>query len=351
MTAVGGQPRILLTRLSALGDCMLTLPVACALRRRYPDALLIWAVEPLAATLVSRHPAVDRLVVVPKGWLKSPHLIRVVRDRLRSFQFEWAIDPQSLTKSSLLGWLSGARRRIGFARPQGRELAPWVNNECIERGAAHLVDASLKLLAPLDVTDTTVRFDLPVPIEAETVVDQFLAETCLSGGYVVINGAASWVSKQWPPDRYGRVARHLGEQYELPTVVTWAGQRELTSARQIVARSGGHAILAPATSLPQLAALLRRARLVIGSDTGPLHVAAALGTPCLGLYGPTRVEHCGPYGPGHVTIQADSPRLGRRQRHLDDSAMRRITEEQVCDTCDRLMRHLSSAPAQQPHAA
>lgn len=339
MSRVTDGPRILITRLSAVGDCVLTLPLVCALRRHFPHAVVTWAVEPMSATLLSRHPAIDQLVVVPKGWLKSPHVIRILRDRLLALHLDWVLDPQSLTKSSLLGWLSGAARRIGFARPQGRELAPWINNERIPRGATHIVDASLKLLEPLGVTATDAQFGLPMLPEAEAAVDRFVGDACLNGGYAVINGAASWVSKQWPAERFGRVARYLGEQYELPTVVTWAGPREASIADQIVAKSGGRAMLAPATTLPHLTALLRRARLMISSDTGPLHLAAAVGTPCVGLYGPTRVENSGPYGPEHVTLQVGCPpELNRRQRRLDDSMMRRITTEQVCEACETLFR-------------
>jgi heptosyltransferase I len=314
--------------------------------------MLTWAVEPMSATLLSRHPAIDRLVVVPKGWLKSPHAVRVLRDRLLSLHFDWVVDPQSLTKSSLLGWLSGARRRIGFTRPQGRELAPWVNNERIGRGAAHIVDASLRLLAPLGIAADDVQFNLPTLAQAGAFVDKFVHDACLGGGYAVVNGAASWRSKQWPADRFGRVARYLGEQYEMPTVVAWAGSREAALAREIIAKSGGHAIQAPATSLPQLATLLRRARLMISADTGPLHLAAAVGTPCIGLYGPTRVEQCGPYGPQHITVQADCPpATSRHQRLTDDSAMRRIAMEQVCEACDMLFHRLRAMSTPQPHAA
>ncbi|MHB8865164.1 MAG: glycosyltransferase family 9 protein [Pirellulaceae bacterium] len=346
------EPRILITRLSALGDCILTLPVACALREQFPRALVIWAVEPLSASLLSRHPAIDRLVVVPKGWLASPHLIRVLRDRLHAFRFDWALDPQSLTKSSLLGWLSGASRRVGFARPQGREVAPWINNESVDRGASHIVDASLKLLAPLNVIPAGVRFGIQPPADANAYVDRFVQDALLTGGYAVINSAASWPSKQWPASRFGRVARYLGEQYDLPTVVTWAGGREASIAQEIVAKSGGHALQAPATSVPQLAALLRRAQLVIGSDTGPLHLAAAMGTACVGLYGPTRVENSGPYGAQHITLQADCPPIAnRRQRRLDETAMRRLTVEQVCDAVDLMIQRRNAAVTQRPHAA
>jgi ADP-heptose:LPS heptosyltransferase len=137
----------------------------------------------------------------------------------------------------------------------------------------------------------------------------------------------------------GRVARYLGEHHGLPSVVTWAGGRESRIAQEIVAKSGGHALPAPPTSLPQLAALLRRARVVVGSDTGPLHLAAAVGTPCVGLYGPTRVEKSGPYGTQHVAIQAEGPiHANRHARQRDESPIRRITIEQVCAAVDLVLR-------------
>ena len=317
------RPRILITRLSAIGDCILTLPMACALRDQFPHCVLVWAVEPLAANLIGGHQAIDETILVPKRWLKSPRAIRALRERLRGGRFDWALDPQSLTKSSLLGWLSGARRRVGFAPPQGRELARWLNHVRIERGSSHIVDASLKLLAPLGIDKPHVRFDVPTHSEAESRVERFVRDAHLRGGYAVINSASSWPSKQWPVDRFGRVARHLGEEHNLPTVVTWAGHHEAMMAGQIIGRSGGHAIQAPGTNLLELAALLRRARLVVGSDTGPLHLAVAVGTPCIGLYGPTRAENSGPYGSQHITLQVDGPPIrNRRRRMRDDSAMR-----------------------------
>ena len=333
------EPRILLTRLSAIGDCILTLPLVCALRDHFPHCQLVWAVEPLAATLIDGHAAVDETLVIPKGWLTSPQRVWQLRHCLRARQFDLVLDPQSLTKSSMLGWLSGAPRRIGFASPQGRELAPWLDNEHVTRGSLHIVDATLKLLEPLGIEHPRVRFDVPTNRAAESRMEEFVRDSHLGEGFAVINSAASWPSKQWPAARFGRVARHLGEQHNLPCVVTWAGSHEADLARQIIAKSGGHAIQAADTSLLELAVLLRRARLVIGSDTGPLHLAAAAGTPCLGLYGPTRREKSGPYGPQHAVLQVDCPRIrNRRQRQRDDAAMRQISVEAACDACDELLR-------------
>jgi heptosyltransferase I len=337
MSDLNRGPRIFITRLSALGDCILTLPLACALRSHFPEAVLVWAVEPLAAELIGRHRVVDEVVVVPKGWLTSPRTIVALAERLRAWRFDWAIDPQSLTKSSALAWLSGAPRRVGFTRPQGRELAPWLNNVRIPRQAPHLVDATLQLLAPLEVERASVRFDIPSEPRAESRLDRFVREAHLGGGFAVINSSASWPSKQWMPERYGRVARYLGERHDLPSVVTWSGTRERSLSERIRDKSGGHAVLAPETSLLELAGLLRRARLFLGSDTGPLHLAVAVGTPCIGLYGPTRAEHSGPYGSPHVVMQVRGRQVPRRRRRLDDSAMRRIMVERVCEACDQLL--------------
>ncbi len=345
-------PRILITRLSAIGDCILTLPLVCALRDHFPKALLVWVIEPMAAQLLGQHRAVDEFIVVPKGWLKSYRTIRTLRRQLRAKQFDCVLDPQSLTKSCLLGRLSAAPRRIGFASPRGRELAPWLDNETINVGQLHLVDATLRLLEPLGIERPEVRFDVPIQHDSERRVQQYLHEALLANGYATINCAASNAARIWPAQRFGRVARYLGEQYGLPSVVTWAGTKEAERAQRVVAKSGGHALLAPDTSLSELAALQRHARLMIGSDTGPLHLAAAVGTPCLGLYGPTRVALSGPYGAEHYAIESDVPRDSSRQRRRgDDAAMRRIAVEAVCEACDELLSRPATGQHWQSHAA
>jgi heptosyltransferase-1 len=348
-------PRILITRLSALGDCLLTLPVIAAVREHFPGAFITWAMEPLASRLLGQHPDVDQLIQVPKKWLKSPRAIAALRRRLLPLDYDIALDPQSLTKSSMLGWLGNARRRIGFAQPQGRELAPWLNTELVKRHNEHLVDASLRLLEPLGIHSPQVRFEVPQDPTSAQNIDRFVRESLLSRGFAVVNCGASCPAKVWPPERYGRVARFLGEECDLPTVVAWAGKTEKQLAVQVVEHSGGHAIQAPDTTLYELAALLRRARFVIAADTGPLHLASAVGTPCIGLYGPTRPEWSGPYGTQHVTIRVGNtvPR-SRRQRRMDDSAMRAITVDLVSETAQRLLSQMAGragARSSTPNAA
>lgn len=337
------DPRILICRLSAIGDCVLTMPLLCALRDHFPRAYLTWIVERAAAPLLKEHPCLDQLIVVPKGWLKSPREILSLRHQLRSLKFDVAIDPQSLTKSSLAAWLSGARDRIGFAKPRGRELSLWLNSLRVIPTESHLVDAQLQLLDSLGISEPRVRFAVPRDEAAESAMNTALQTLHLGCPYAVINVGAGWDSRLWPPQQYGRVAKHLGHRYRIPSLVVWAGDREREWAQEVVSHSGGHALLAPPTKLTELTALLRRARMFIGSDTGPLHMAAAVGIPCVGLYGTTRPEESGPYGEQHVVLQTRyQSGTARQRRRAANDAMREITSEAVCSACDALLNRGAS---------
>jgi lipopolysaccharide heptosyltransferase I len=321
-----------------VGDCILTTPVAVALRKRFPRAFIAWVVQGGAASLLEGHTALDRLIVVKKGWMRSPAEVARLRGKLRSLHFDVTLDPQSLTKSALAAWLSGAPRRIGFARPEGRELAPLLNNQTIVPAATHVVERYLALTRPLGVEPALAKFDIPIRPDARRFAARFLSEFQLTAGYAVVNPGAGWDSKLWPAERYGAVARRLGEERRLPSLVVWSGDRERQWGQTIVQEAGGHAVLAPSTTLPQLAALVAGAKLFVGSDTGPLHLAAAMGAPCVGLYGPTRPEVCGPYGPGHETVQAFYQEgSGRQRRGADNRAMQAITVEMVCDACNAVL--------------
>ena len=249
-----------------------------------------------------------------------------------------ALDAQSLTKSSAAGWLSGARTRVGFAAPQGRELALWLNNCRVSTSHEHIVEKHLDLLAGFGAAPHEVQFNVPVDAKAEKTIDTWLAQHGPAGRFAIINTGAGWDSKLWPAERYAQVAAQLGRRYGTPSVVVWAGDRERGWAEEIVAAANGHATLAPDTKLPELAALLRKGTLFLGSDTGPLHLAAAVGTPCLGLYGPTRPQDCGPYGPRHRTLQAYLQEgTSRERRGSDNSAMRAIEVEQVLAACGEML--------------
>jgi heptosyltransferase I len=333
----GGQPRIVIVRLSAVGDCVQTMPLACALRDWLPRAYIAWVVEKAAAPLVETVDAVDRVIVVPKKFAWSLAAMQQIRSELAAEQFDLVLDPQGLTKSGLVGWLAGVPRRIGFARPAGREIGPWLQTELVASRQRHMVDRYLELLGPIGATRPRVRFGIQIPEPAQGVVRLLAAQPELHGGYAVLNPGAGWDSKRWPVERYSLVAQHLARR-GVRSVVTWGGRRERAWAESIVSQAAGCALLAPPTSLLELCAVLRNARLFVGSDTGPLHIAAALETPCVAMFGSSLASACGPYGSGHIALQAayDNTRT-RKQPGADNWAMRLIAVEQVCQACDEIL--------------
>jgi len=333
------SPRILIVRLSAIGDVVQQMPVACALRDHLPEAFLAWAVEGRAATLLRGHRALDELIELPRKWLKSLPTVWRLRRQLRAMRFDVVLEAQGLTKAALLGRLSGAKRCIGYDKPRGRELSRWLNTELLQARAEHVVDANLELLGPLGIEKPAVRFDVPEPPAERAAAEAMIRQAGLEGRFALINPGAGWLSKIWPAERHAAVARYLGEVRGLPSMVLWAGEEERALAERIVSGSGGHARIAPATSLVEVAALARRCRLLVGSDTGPLHLAAAVGTPCVGLYGPWPARKHGPYGPQHVVLQKMSIEGSTKQRrNASPQYMESITVEMVTQACETILR-------------
>ena len=162
-------PRIAIVRLSAVGDCVQTMPVASALRAALPDAHITWIVEKAAAPLVQAVAAVDEVLIVPKRFTTSLAKLREVRAAVRQARFDILLDTQGLAKSALVGWLGGVSRRIGFDRPAGRELSPWLQTERVVSRQTHMVERYLELLAPLGIERPAVQFGLRIPAEAEAV--------------------------------------------------------------------------------------------------------------------------------------------------------------------------------------
>lgn len=338
VATMNNTSRILITRLSHLGDCVLTLPLATAIRAHSPQTKIAWIIEKPGQQLLADHPAIDELIAVPRGWLKKPRQLFAIRKQLRSFAPDVCIDPQSLSKSSILARLSGARRRIGFGKPIGREIAPNLNNELVVPETEHLVDRTLGLLEPLGIPiPAAAEFALPNYASANAELQPFIDNQHLGCTFAVINPGAGWASRRWPPRRYGSVARHLGQKFQIPSVVAWAGADEEKMALEIVNRSGGHGIMAPNTTLQQLAELLRKAAFYVGSDTGPMHIAAAVGTPCISLYGPTLPVRSGAYGKGHEYVQSFYQSTNRKK---GDEAMRAIEPEMVITACDKMVERI-----------
>jgi lipopolysaccharide heptosyltransferase I len=334
------SPRILIVRVSAIGDVIHGIPVLCALRAAYPNAFLAWVAEGTMGDVLDGHPALDELVRVPRRWWKSPRAVWQMRSRLRALKFDVAIDLQCLTKSAITAWLSGAPRRIGKTGVDGREFSQWFNNELVEASGTHVLEHYMSMLRPLGIKSPTVQFNLTERATDAELIARYLQKSGLVGQrFAVLNPGAGWPSKIWPAERYGALARHLYEAHGVASVAAWGVQAELPMAETIVAMSGGHAQLAPPTTMMQLASLCRRAALFVGSDTGPMHLAVAVGTPTISMHGPSRADWCGAYGRDNIRLQIqyeDGSSLERRR--ADDSAMRAITVEMVAHACGHLLR-------------
>ena len=332
------SPRILIVRLSAIGDVIHTMPVACALRERFPQAMLSWIVEDRAAELLRGHEALDELIVLPRGWLKSPRMIWQLRCRLRASRFDVALDAQGLTKSAVAAWLSGCKRRIGFGGRWGREFTPWLNTELIDAADRHAVLRCLALLEPLGIRQPTVRFQVPRRHEDVAAVEGVLRQFGLGESLAVIAVGAGWPSKLWPAERLCRRGRPPRPRLVAPQPGRLGQRRGAGRAEQVAAGSDGHARAAPKMTLSQLGVLAQRAKLFVGSDTGPLHLAAAVGTPCVGLYGPWPAEKHGPFGPQHVVLQKMRfEGSTRKRRYAPPIYMEAIDVASVCEACGQIL--------------
>ncbi|MGN6134196.1 MAG: glycosyltransferase family 9 protein [Aureliella sp.] len=326
---------VLITRLSAIGDCLATIPLAVDVKRLWPECRITWLVDCGAAALLEPHADIDEVIRISKKWLKQPKLWQQLRSQLREKQFDLSLDPQGLTKSAMLGWLSGARVRVGFDRSQAREIAPWLSNIRVTRSARHMVDTYRELLSPWrPTTHGSGQFHMPHYAAEGERVEQALDKADLRGDWICMNVGAGWPTKLWPPSRFAEVGQTLYRLRGMRSVIVWSGESELHAAKQISHVLGPAAVLAPSTTLPELAEWLRRARLVVSSDTGPAHLAAAVGTPSVVMFGPTWGDECGPYGPQHRTVQSIvMPPRGAPKRRGIATAMNAIHAEEVIDAC------------------
>jgi len=308
--------RIALVKLSSLGDVVHALPLAGALKTRFPTTRITWVAERREAALLTRHPALDGVLIADtRGWrrarglggaLTAARALRALAGQLGREGFDVAIDAQGLLKSGMLVALTRAPLRIGFAASLTRELSALCTNCRVTPPpeAQHVVDQYLALLGPLGITLPRVEFTLPVDPHAEAAADAFLAQADLKprDRLVTLLPGAARSDKRWPPARFAELAAHLVGGSGARVLVLW-GPGEEADARAIVEGARG-AVLGPPTDLGELLAILRRTSVVVGGDTGPLHMAAALGVPCVGLYGPTASSRNGPYGRGHRALQS-----------------------------------------------
>jgi heptosyltransferase-1 len=298
--------RILLIKPSSLGDIVHTLPTATALKRRFPAASLTWLVKRQWAEVLEGNPALDRILAVDLsvgGW---PAAIRAVR----AGQFDLVVDLQGLLRSAVLGWLSGASVRVGFAN--GREGSPWFYTQkvAVVDPEMHAVDRYLLIAGCLGASLPMGSLDFP--LAADSGADKKVSEMLLSAGaiagspLVAINAGARWPTKQWPPSAFAQVADQLQDKGIRVVVIGSAVENH--PANTVVGHMRTSAInLVGRTSIKELIALLRRVRLLITNDSGPMHLATAVGTPVVALFGPTDPIRTGPYGLEHRAIRSGIP--------------------------------------------
>ena len=296
--------RALIVRLGALGDIVHAIPVAAALRRAFPTARIDWLVSARHRELLDLVPVIDRRLVINDraGAESGAPMLAAIRE-LRRARYDVALDLQGLLKSAVLARASGAARVVGFSSAYVRErLARLFYTETRELdGVPHVVFQNLALLQALDLTVVSPEF----PIERVDSAVAVHVHERTSGRYALLNPGAAWPNKRWPPSRFGAVAASLRERHRLTSVALW-GPGEQSIAEAVVASSNGAAILSPPTSIADIVALARGAALMVSGDTGPTHIAAAVGTPIVGIFGPTRPARNGPWATDDVTVSRDT---------------------------------------------
>ncbi|HTV59323.1 MAG TPA: glycosyltransferase family 9 protein [Verrucomicrobiae bacterium] len=320
------EESFLLVRLGSLGDVVHALPAAGALRDTFHGARIDWVIDPKWLRLLDGNPDLTSAIPFDR---KSPGGSLAAIRRLREARYTCAVDFQALYKSAFLSFASGARRRIGFSSAYAREgLAARFYTERYNPRGPHKVDHNLTLAAAAGAKIGTARFPLAVHAQDDEIILRELGERNLSR-FFVLNPGGGWRSKCWPAERYGELHRALTARYGFRGVVS-VGPGEEDLARAAVAAAGDCAPSRLMLPLGPLLALLRRAEFVVSADTGPLHLASALGTPSIGVFGPTDPARNGPYAKDDVYLR--NPRFSETTYNRGASyshSMLSITVEQV----------------------
>jgi lipopolysaccharide heptosyltransferase I len=340
--------KVLVVRMSSIGDVVHALPAAAALARAGHE--VSWLVEPPAAPLVSGNPAVAHTVVAPpRGRFRLAPARRVVGE-LRAGAYDAALDLQGLWKSAAWSRLSGARRVIGYESSGRREGASaFLLDERLRAAteARHVIDLNLSLLESVGLREVGTR-EFPLPPESEASPIPGRLEREGFDAFCVLNPAGGWANKLWPAERFGQLAAPLRERGLTP-VVTWGpGEEEL--ADRVVAASSGAAVKCFATTLLDLVALIRRARLLVAADTGPLHLACAVGTPVVGLYGPTDPARNGPFSRDDEVVRR-SPSCAPCHKRRCPIHARIMDEIPAVEVVQAMARRLVRAPAKRASRA
>ncbi|MFA5181692.1 MAG: lipopolysaccharide heptosyltransferase II [Syntrophales bacterium] len=316
---------ILIVKLSAIGDVVHTLPSLSALRRLYPQAHITWVVEEAAADLIEGHPYLDRVLVsrrkywqqdLKKGnFSKNIHEIRIFINALRDRPYDLVIDFHGLFKSAVLVWLSGGVSKLGFhSMQEGSGL--FYTEKIPEDMSKHAVDRYQDFLLYLGTKGgkadgvNTPEFLIPYDDSNIQKVSALLRKSHIDidEPFVAMNPVALWDTKLWRQDRFAMLADRIAGELNVPVVIT-SSAHERPYAESILkeVKTAKVVDLSGQTTLRDLACLYRQAALVVTTDSGPMHIAAAVGTPVVALFGPTDPRRTGPYGHGHTVISKALP--------------------------------------------
>jgi heptosyltransferase-1 len=348
--------RLLIVRLSAMGDVIHTMYAAQALRAAFPQAMMGWLIEERWAELLCapgtarrgpcspQRPLVDWVHTVNlRAWQRSCATLATVQkiaqvwNDVRSVGYDVAIDLQGAIRSAVLARWSGARVVYGAAEPRESPASLWYTRRAIARGA-HVIEQNLSVAEAVAQKKMTVpRVEFPRDADAEQNVDRLLADST-PGGFAILNPGAGWGAKRWPAERYGRVARALAAGGVKSIINYGPGEEEL--AREAEAASEG-AATPMQTSISGLIALTRRARLFVGGDTGPMHLAAALRIPVVAIFGPTDPARNGPYGTRSIVLRNPASTTSHARKSQPDDAMLEISVDVVVDAARSLLNELS----------
>ena len=355
---------ILIVKLSAIGDVIHTLPALNAVRKQYPDAHITWLVEEAAYGVIKGHKALDRIIVSKrKTWLKGLagrsciknfREVRSFVKQLRDTRYDIILDFQALLKSGILIGLARGGRKIGFDKGmQHQEHSYIFLNERIKPVdmEVHALIRGMMLLEPLGIHSREAVFNLPVSDQDRNAANDLLMHCGIKTSelLVAINPMAKWETKLWDNLKFANLADRLIEQANADVIFTGA-QEDSKAIEDIISNMKAKAAnLAGKTDLKMLAALYEKTSIVVSTDTGPMHLAAAIGTPVVALFGPTAPWRTGPFGDGHQIVRAGlecSPCFKRQCKTAE--CMKQISIKQVLDAISRVIEQFNSVKKSTP---
>lgn len=333
-----GFKNILVIKPSSLGDIVSALPALSALRRSFPDAKITWLVRPEFAPLLENHPHLTETILfdrrfLGKAWFHPGALLSLMSliRRLRRSQFDLVIDLQGLFRTASLAWLSGCKKRYGMANAREFGHIFYTHKTRRDDNSIHVVDYYLKIVRAVGASQADAEFLLPIDSTASDSVNDLLQSHNIEpGSYAVFVPGSAQKSKCWPAHNFAALADKIAAEFGLPIIlVGTAGERPITQdiIRQTTAQVTDFAGL---TSLPELTALFKTARIVVSNDTGPGHIAAALGVPLVMIFGPSNPVRLFPYKRPETLAAVDPFGRGLKLQSSDPAhAIDAITVDEV----------------------